>query len=93
MPSMHATPEIRVDCPDALKFDVVERVRDAFVGKHPVVDIDGVRVEFDAGWGLVRASNTQPALVVRAEADSPERLEEYHDRIQQAIAAARKAVG
>lgn len=76
LPSTFATPEIRRECPDELKFKVVERFKEMVKGRYPYVDIDGVRVNFGDGWGLVRASNTQPALVLRFEAQSPERLEE-----------------
>ncbi|HKK70562.1 MAG TPA: phosphomannomutase/phosphoglucomutase [Candidatus Krumholzibacteria bacterium] len=93
VPTLHATPEIRVDCPDAVKFEVVDRVREHFRGRAPIVDIDGVRVTFDKGWGLVRASNTQPALVMRVEADDAETLGAYRDRMEDAIAKARAEVG
>ncbi|HEY2104550.1 MAG TPA: phosphomannomutase/phosphoglucomutase [Candidatus Binataceae bacterium] len=63
-----ATPEIRVDCPDEEKFRVVNLLADYFRSRYAVTEIDGVRVKFDSGWGLVRASNTQPALVLRFEA-------------------------
>ena len=76
LPQTFATPEIRVDCPDNLKFNIVREVTEHFRKDYEVVDIDGVRIKFDGGWGLVRASNTQPALVLRFEADSAERLEE-----------------
>jgi len=87
-----ATPEIRVDCSDDTKFDVVEKVKAGFAADHEIVDIDGVRVLFEKGWGLVRASNTQPALVVRVEADNEPRMEDYRRRIETAIAAARAQV-
>ena len=78
------TPEIRVDCPDDQKFAVVAARRPPRLRSDPavhgVVDIDGVRAKFDGGWGLVRASNTQPALVMRCEADSAERLAEIRGR-------------
>jgi phosphomannomutase/phosphoglucomutase len=78
LPPAHATPEIRVDCPDALKFAVVEAAREHFRARYPdVVDIDGVRVRLPHGWGLIRASNTQPALVLRFEADSAAALDAY----------------
>ncbi len=92
VPTLHATPEIRVDCPDAVKFEVVDRVREHFRGQAPIVDIDGVRVTFEDGWGLVRASNTQPALVVRVEAGDAETLVAYRDRVEDAIARARAEV-
>jgi phosphomannomutase/phosphoglucomutase len=74
VPPTFATPEIRVDCDDARKFEVVERVVDHFRPTHDLVDIDGARIQFDGGWALVRASNTQPVLVLRFEADSEEKL-------------------
>jgi len=76
IPHYIATPETRLDCPDDRKFEVVQAMRREFAGRYKVIDIDGARVEFGDGWGLVRASNTQPALVVRFEARTPERLEE-----------------
>lgn len=69
------TPEIRKECPDEIKFKVIEKLHDAFKGYH-VVDVDGVRIIFEKGWGLVRASNTQPALVLRFEASDDSSLEE-----------------
>ena len=76
IPRYHATPETRLACPEAMKFQVPEVLKREFAGKYRVIDIDGARVEFGDGWGLVRASNTQPAIVVRFEARTPERLEE-----------------
>ena len=72
----HSTPEIRIDCPDDRKFEVVRRAADYFREHYEVIDIDGVRVKFPDGWGLVRASNTQPALVTRFEAASAGSLAE-----------------
>ena len=69
------TPEIRIDCADERKFDVVREVRDHFRKNHEVIDVDGARVKFEGGWGLIRASNTQPALVLRFEALTKEGLE------------------
>lgn len=86
VPKTHNTPEIRVDCPDAIKFDVVDRVTEHFRRREKVIDIDGVRVLFDGGWGLVRASNTQPALVLRFEALRPERLAEIRDTVETVLA-------
>lgn len=68
------TPEINLPCPDADKFEVVRKAQEWYRPRHPMADIDGARVLFDDGWGLVRASNTSPSLVLRFEADSPERL-------------------
>ena len=74
VPKFVSTPEIRVDCPDELKFEVVDRAVKHFRALHDVIDVDGVRVLFGDGWGLIRASNTQPVLVTRYEARSSERL-------------------
>lgn len=86
MPPMVATPEIRVDCAEEVKFRVPELARAAF-SEFKVDTIDGVRIEFDQGWGLVRASNTQPVLVMRFEASSAEKLEEYQSMVTQRISA------
>ena len=67
LPKYVATPEIRVPCDDARKFDIVSRLRDRYRVGHRVVDVDGARIEFETGWGLVRASNTEPVLVLRTE--------------------------
>jgi phosphomannomutase/phosphoglucomutase len=82
IPRTCATPEIRVDCPDHSKFAVVEQVKDALRGRYPLNDIDGVRVDMPGGWGLVRASNTQPALVMRFESLDAERLNEIRREIE-----------
>jgi phosphomannomutase/phosphoglucomutase len=86
------TPELRIDCPDDQKFGLVARVterlrRDPAV--ESVVDIDGVRAKLAGGWALVRASNTQPALVMRCEASTTERLAEIRALIDAHLAAAR----
>ena len=82
VPKTFNTPEIRVDCPDDIKFDVVAKVTDLFKERYNVIDIDGARIVFDDGWGLVRASNTQPALVLRFEALSEPRLDEIRDLVE-----------
>jgi phosphomannomutase/phosphoglucomutase len=82
VPRTFTTPEIRVECPDERKFSLVARITDHFRRHHDVIDIDGVRVRFGDGWGLVRASNTQPALVLRFEALSAERLEEIRREVE-----------
>ena len=76
LPKTYTTPEIRVDCPDEKKFEVVHKLAEYFRSRYQVIEIDGVRVKFDAGWGLVRASNTQPALVLRFEASDEASLAE-----------------
>jgi len=86
VPKIFATPEIRVDCPDDQKFELVERVKESFRKEYPIVDVDGVRVLFPDGWGLVRASNTQPALVLRFEARSAERLGEIRALVETRVA-------
>ena len=76
LPRYISTPEMRVDCPDDRKFAIVEELKRAFQGTGRIIDVDGVRVDFGDGWGLVRASNTQPVLVLRFEARTADRLEE-----------------
>jgi len=75
LPPAAVTPEIRWDCPDELKFKVIEGIKQRVVGKYDLLDIDGVRLRFPEGWGLIRASNTQPALVLRFEAGTLAELE------------------
>ncbi|MDH5637401.1 MAG: phosphomannomutase/phosphoglucomutase [Nitrospinota bacterium] len=70
LPKLFNTPEIRVDCPDDVKFDLIKDITAYFKKTHKVVDIDGARINFGDGWGLIRASNTQPVLVLRFEANS-----------------------
>lgn len=82
IPDSYSTPEIRMECSEDIKFDLVENVKKGLSGRFRVVDIDGVRVEFPDGWGLIRASNTQPALVLRFEAETRERLEEIRNIIE-----------
>ncbi|MBU9889381.1 MAG: phosphomannomutase/phosphoglucomutase [Candidatus Omnitrophica bacterium] len=85
VPSLVSTPEIRFDCPEEIKFKVVAQVVAELKKKYEVVDIDGARVQFPDGWGLVRASNTQPVLVMRFEAQTQERLEEIRAIIESEI--------
>jgi phosphomannomutase/phosphoglucomutase len=88
LPPTFATPEIRVDCPDEKKFGIVSAVLAKFDKDYDVIAIDGARVNFGKGWGLVRASNTQPVLVLRFEAQSPELLAEYRKLVEDAVAEA-----
>jgi phosphomannomutase/phosphoglucomutase len=81
-PKTFSTPELRVDCPDEKKFEVVSQCREALQRKFQTIDIDGVRFLFEGGWGLVRASNTQPALVLRFEANSQKLLENMEQEIR-----------
>lgn len=85
MPQYFATPETRLACPEERKFQVPELLKSEFAGRFEVVDIDGIRVEFGDGWGLVRASNTQPVLVVRFEARTEARLAEIRDTMMSAL--------
>jgi phosphomannomutase/phosphoglucomutase len=93
VPKTVSTPELRVDCPDNKKFLVVEKVGEIVRRRHQVVDVDGVRVPFAQGWGLVRASNTQPVLVMRFEATSEKLLNEYRSEIEEIVERAKKEVG
>jgi phosphomannomutase/phosphoglucomutase len=85
VPKTFTTPEIRVDCPDEKKFEVIEKIRDIFRKNYEVIDIDGARVLMPGGWGLARASNTQPVLVLRFEANTPERLEEIKNEVESVV--------
>jgi phosphomannomutase/phosphoglucomutase len=89
LPKTVSTPEIRVDCPDETKFRVVADVAERFKKTHRVIDVDGVRVLFDEGWGLLRASNTQPVLVMRFEATSAALLDQYRGEMESALGVAR----
>jgi phosphomannomutase/phosphoglucomutase len=89
LPKMVSTPEIRIDCPDATKFQVVERVKEHFRGRGRIIEVDGVRVVFENGWGLLRASNTQPVLVMRFEAGNKELLADYRREVESALESAR----
>jgi len=81
IPSYPSTPEIRVDCPEEEKFDIVARTVDHYRASYDVIDIDGARVLFEDGWALIRASNTQPVIVCRFEADTPESLRRIRDDV------------
>lgn len=81
-PEMFNTPEIRMACPDALKFEIVHKAQKYFAKEYEVIDIDGARVVFSDGWGLIRASNTQAVLVLRFEAESHARLLEIRRIIE-----------
>jgi len=86
------TPEIRVECPDKVKFKVVAAVTEHFRKAYDVIDIDGVRVLFEDGWGLVRASNTQPALVLRFEALTETRLNEIRTLVESVLEDVKKSI-
>ena len=85
VPKTAATPEIRVDCPDENKFEIVRELTESFRKEYDVIDIDGVRIKFDNGWALIRASNTQPVIVFRFEANNVDHLDEIISIIRKAI--------
>ncbi|MBH0192662.1 MAG: phosphomannomutase, partial [Nitrospira sp.] len=107
LPKTIVTPEIRVDLPDAVKFEVMRSIQATFaeymktrqelgpakLTLRDVITIDGVRAIFDGGWGLIRASNTQPALVLRFEAVSADRMHAIRALIEGELAAVRRALG
>lgn len=93
VPRVFNTPEIRVDCPEERKFKVVEKLKAYFREKYEVIDVDGVRVLFGDGWGLVRASNTQAMLVLRFEANTPERLQEIRKMVESKLSDELKRIG
>ncbi len=74
MPHYYSTPEIRIKCDDEEKFMIVENIREIFKDRYDIIDIDGVRIQFDNGWGLIRASNTEPAIILRFESVSKKGL-------------------
>src|SRR5262249_1254006 len=85
LPQYFSTPEMRIACPEERKFQVPDALQGELGGRYRIVDIDGIRVEFGDGWGLVRASNTQPVLVVRFEARTEARLAEIRDMMMAAL--------
>jgi phosphomannomutase/phosphoglucomutase len=92
LPTLISTPEIRLNCPDEEKFHVVHRVTKSLRTEPTVLDvitIDGVRARFEAGWGLVRASNTQPVLVSRYEARDQRALDEIRKTVERHVSTAR----
>jgi len=89
IPPAVTTPEIRVECPDEIKFQLIKKVKEEFKKEYKVIDVDGVRIEFPDGWGLIRASNTQPALVLRFEAVTKERLQEIRSLIERKLELAK----
>ncbi|HZS54278.1 MAG TPA: phosphomannomutase/phosphoglucomutase [Bryobacteraceae bacterium] len=92
IPKLVSTPELRTDCPDDSKFEVISKVADIMRRDRPIVEVDGVRVPFENGWGLVRASNTQPVLVMRFEATSEDLLQQYQKQIEDVVERAKKEV-
>jgi phosphomannomutase / phosphoglucomutase len=94
VPKMAVTPELRIDCPDAIKFAVVDRVRAHFAADREVIDIDGARILFDDGaWGLCRASNTGPVLVLRFEAKTAAQRDAIRAEVEAVVTEARAELG
>jgi phosphomannomutase/phosphoglucomutase len=93
VPPTVTTPEIRTECSDEIKFLVVERLVEEFKKEYQVIDVDGARVLFDGGWGLVRASNTQPVLVLRFEAQDSKTLGEIRKTVEDKMAYIVNEVG
>ena len=85
IPPTFSTPELRVDCPDERKFEIVASIAKHFATKNEVITIDGARIIFENGWGLVRASNTQAILVLRFEADSAEHLNAIRSTVEMKV--------
>lgn len=84
IPRSFSTPELRVDCPEEIKFEVVSKIASRFAKTNNVITIDGARIKFEHGWGLVRASNTQAILVMRFEAETQEELTRIRTTIESA---------
>ena len=82
VPKTYATPEIRIDCEDSKKVEVVKRIKKHFQNRSGIIDIDGVRIPFEDGWALVRSSNTQPIIVLRFEASSEESLQRIRNEVE-----------
>lgn len=92
LPKTYNTPEIRVDCPEEKKFALVAKVKQMLSTECQTIDIDGVRVVFEDGWGLVRASNTSPVIVLRFEAESKSRLQEIRGLVEAVIDKAKTSL-
>lgn len=84
-PESFVTPELHMDCPDTAKKSVMAKAVEFFRARYDIIDTDGVRLVFPDGWGLVRASNTQPVLVLRFEAESASRLEEIRNIVEEPL--------
>jgi phosphomannomutase/phosphoglucomutase len=93
VPRTFSTPEIRYDCPEELKFELVRRAQEWFAARYDAVTVDGVRVLFPDGWGLVRASNTQPLLVLRFEAQTAGRLAEIQSLVTRKVDELKRELG
>jgi phosphomannomutase/phosphoglucomutase len=87
VPVYLSTAEIRIDCPDEEKFAVVDAIRDKALKDHEAITVDGVRILYPEGWGLVRASNTQPVIVTRCEGRTGKDLEEIGADVKKRLLA------
>ena len=85
LPETFSTPELRFDCADERKFEIVQKIADEFAETNEVITIDGARILFENGWGLVRASNTQAILVLRFEADTQENLQAIQQTVESRV--------
>jgi phosphomannomutase/phosphoglucomutase len=99
LPKTFNTPEIRFDCPDSIKFRVVDRIKEVYsrreelpLAPREVITVDGVRAVFDKGWGLIRASNTQPVLVMRFESTDPESLRSIRAMMEEQVSQVIRAL-
>lgn len=93
LPELCNTPEIRIDCSDETKFEVVEKVKLQLSNEFQIIDVDGVRIETDFGWGLLRASNTQPVLVMRFEGRNQSDIKKLQEIIESALFLTMKQMG
>ena len=87
VPVYHATEEIRIPCEDNIKFEIAERIKNKVKAKHEISDIDGIRILYPDGWGLIRASNTQPVMVIRCEGKTQEALEKIMAEVKEILLA------
>lgn len=87
LPRLYATPEYRPYCPDSAKYEVVSGVRQALADKGEITTIDGVRIRFERGWGIIRASNTEPVLSLRFEGETEADALAYRDLFAEALSA------
>jgi phosphomannomutase/phosphoglucomutase len=99
LPKVYATEEIKVSTTEEQKFALVERLKELlqnppsdFPKIKEIIDVDGVRVIFDEGWGLVRASNTTPVLVTRFESTDKQKAKEYENKLNNLIAKAKESL-
>ena len=92
IPETFSTPEVRIDCPEEIKIEVVAETAKHFAADHEVITIDGARIRFANGWGLVRASNTQAILVLRFEADSSQALNRIRSEVELFVAKSIAAI-